>query len=77
MGWVRGGGVDAYSGDGGLEPARLLFTTGAESLLEVSLVVGTRVKKELIINNSPNSELADSRDTGPLLEISFMEKDGS
>ena len=38
---------------------------------------GTRVNKELIINNSPNNELADSRDTGPLLEIHFMEESGS
>ena len=38
---------------------------------------GTRLKKEVIINNSPNSELADSRKTGPLLEIHFIEEGGS
>ena len=38
---------------------------------------GNRGEKGLIINNSPNSELSDSRDTGPLLEIRLMEESGS
>ena len=48
-----------------------------ESSLEMSLVGGTRGHKGLIINNSPNSELAGSGDTGPLLKISLLEEGGS
>ena len=40
-------------------------------------MVGTRVKHRLIINNSPNSNLFNSRDTGPLLEIFLLEEGGS
>ena len=43
----------------------------------MSLVGVTRGQKYLIINNSPNSELADSRDTGPLLEIRILGEIGS
>ena len=38
---------------------------------------GTRGQKGLIINNYPTSELADSRDTDPLLEIHLLEDGGS
>ena len=37
---------------------------------------GTREKKGLIVNNSPTSEISDSRDTGPLLEIRMLEEGG-
>ena len=37
---------------------------------------GTRGNNRLTIDNSPNSELAGSGDTGPLLEISLLEEDG-
>ena len=40
----------------------------------MSLLGGTREKKGSIINNSPNSKLADSGDTGPLLEIRLLEE---
>ena len=43
----------------------------------MSLVGGTKGQQGLIIYNSPNSELADIRDTGPLLEIRLLEEDGS
>ena len=35
---------------------------------------GTMVQQGLIIKNSPNSELSDSGDTGPLLEIRLLEE---
>ena len=38
---------------------------------------GTRVKKYLIINIYPNSDLADSLEIVPLLEICFLEEVGS
>ena len=37
-------------------------------------MVGTREHHELTINNYPNSELADSGDTGSLLEICLLEE---
>ena len=55
----------------------MLFRPDVDSPLEISLVGGTMGKKSLIINNSPNSELADSSYTGPLLEIRFLEEGGS
>ena len=73
----KGGGGDESSGYGGLEADQLLFMTGAESPSEMSLVVGTRYKRELIINNYPNIELAARGDTGPLLEIILLEEGGS
>ena len=38
---------------------------------------GTRGKKDLIINNYPNSKLDESGDTGLLLEIRLLEEGGS
>ena len=36
-------------------------------------MVGTRVRHRLTIYNYPNSELADSGYTGPLLEICLLD----
>ena len=72
-----GGGDDESSGDGVFEADRLLFSTGADYPLDMSLVVVIRMKKVLIINNYPNSKLAGSGDTGSLLEIHFLEEDVS
>ena len=47
-----------------------------ESPLEISLVGGTRGYHELTMNNSPNSNLYNSGDTGPLLEIRLLEEGG-
>ena len=55
----------------------MLFRPDAESLSEMSLVGGARGHHELTVNNSPNSELCDSRETGTLLEICLMEEGGS
>ena len=63
-----GGNGDEYSGDGFLEVAQSLFGMVVESPSYISVVGVTRGKKVLFINNSPNSELADSGDTGLLLE---------
>ena len=52
----------------------MLFGLGVYSPLEMSLVGGTSKQKGLIINNSQNSELADSRDTGPMLKIRLLEE---
>ena len=38
---------------------------------------GTRGKKELIIDNSPNIKLADSGDTGLLIEIRLLDEGGN
>ena len=54
-----------------------MFRPDLECPLEISLLVGTRVQHEVTINNSPNSELSDGGDTGPLLEISLLEDVGS
>ena len=51
-----------------------LFRPDVEYPLEMSLVGGTRGKQGLIINNSPNIELDDIGDIGPLLEISLLEE---
>ena len=45
--------------------------------MELSLILGTRGRHGLTINNSPNSELSDSGDTGPLLEICLLGEGGS
>ena len=73
----KGGGGDESSGEGCLEAAWSFFRPGAEYTLEMSLVGGTRDEKELIIKNYPNIELADSRDTCPLIGLSFLEEGGS
>ena len=65
------GGGDEYSGDGGLEAARLFFRPGAESPLETLVMGRTRVKKELIRNNSSNSKLADSREQTRCLKFVY------
>ena len=74
---VGKGRGDESSGDGGFEAARLLFRTYVESPSNISLVGGTRVQHRLSINNSSNSELANSRDTVLLLDISLFKKGGS
>ena len=43
----------------------------------MSLLGGTRDKKGSIINNSPNSKLDDSGNTGMLPEIRFLKEIGS
>ena len=48
-----------------------------ESPSELSLLGGTRVRHGLNMYIYPNSELADSGDTGPLLEIRLLEEGGS
>ena len=70
LGWVRGG---ESSDDGGLEAARLMFRTEAESPLELSLVGVTSGRHGLTIYNSPHRELADSWDTGPMTENRLLE----
>ena len=55
----------------------MLFMPGVESPSKMSLVGGTRGKKELIINNYPNSDISDGGDTGLLLGINLLEDDGS
>ena len=55
----------------------MLFMPDMESPSDMSLVGGTRRQQGLIINNSPNSELAYSRETGSLLEICLLEEGGS
>ena len=55
----------------------MLFRPVVESPSDISLVGGTRGQKGLFMNNSPNSELVGSRDTGPLLGIFLMEEGGS
>ena len=52
----------------------MLFRTDSESILEMSLVGGTRNQKESIINNSPNSELVDSGKTCLMIEICLLEE---
>ena len=47
-----------------------------ESPLELSSVEGTRGMNGLTIYNNPNSNLANSWDTGPLLEIRLLEGGG-
>ena len=59
-----------------MEAARLLFRPEAESPSELSLFGGTKGKHGLTIYNSPNSKLADSGDTGPLLKIRLLEEGG-
>ena len=60
-----------------MDAAQSLFRLDMGSPLEMSLVEGTRRQHGLTINNSPNSELCDSRETGTLLEICLMEEGGS
>ena len=54
-----------------------MFKPDVESPSEMSLVVGTRGKQGLILNNYPNSELSDSGDTVSLLKIRLLEEGGS
>ena len=55
----------------------MLFRLDVESPSELSLLGGTRGKHGLTINNYLNRELAESGDTGPLLEIRLLEEGGS
>ena len=57
-----------------MEADQSFFRPGVESPSEMSLVRGTRRKKVLILNNSQNSELSDSGNTGPLLNICLLEE---
>ena len=75
MGWVQGRYESSLNV--GLKAGRSLFRPDLECPLEISLLVGTRVQHELMINNSPNSELSDGGDTGPLLEICLLGEGGS
>ena len=62
--WGEGGESSGY---GGLEADRSLFRPDVDSPLEQSLLVGTRGRHGLTMDNYTNSELANSGDTGPLL----------
>ena len=53
-----------------------MFRPEAESPSELSLFGGTKGKHGLTIYNSPNIELSDSGDAGPLLDIRFLEEGG-
>ena len=70
------GGYES-SGDGIFEAVQSLFRPDVESPSEMSLVGGTRGQKGLTIHNYPNINITDSRDKGPLLEISLPEEGGS
>ena len=70
---VGTGEGDRSSGDGGLEAAGLLFRLEVVSPPKLSLVGRTSGRNGLTIDNDPNSELYNSGDTGPLLEISILE----
>ena len=50
------------------------LTTDSESPSELSLMGGTRGMHGLTLDNSPNSDLADSGDTGVLLEIRLLKE---
>ena len=54
-----------------------MFSQDVEYPSEISLVGGTRGKKGLIMNNSPNSEHAVRGNTGPMLETCLLEESGS
>ena len=60
-----------------MDAACLLFRTEAEYSSELSLVGETRERHGLTINNSPNSKLDDSGNTGMLPEIRFFKEIGS
>ena len=77
FGRLCGGGGDGSSGYIGLEASKLVLRQCAESRSDMSLLGGTRETKKLTINNHSNSKLADSGDTGPLLETSFLKEAGS
>ena len=51
-----------------------MFWPDAGSPSELSLVGGRRGSHGLTINNSPNSDLSDSGETGLLLEIRILEE---
>ena len=70
------GGGDEYSVNGVLEAYISLFRPEVESPSELSLIGGTRGRHGLTIYNYPNSELSDSGNTGPLLEIRLLEEGG-
>ena len=59
-----------------MQADRLLFRPDVESPSELLLLGGTRVMHELTIDNTPNTKLVVSRDTGPLLEIRLLEEGG-
>ena len=61
-------------GDGWLEAVQQLIIPGVDYPLEISRGGGTISKEEININNSPNSELAESGDTGPWFKIKSMEE---
>ena len=54
----------------------MLFSQEAESTSELSFVGRSRGMHRLTIDNSSNRDIANSEDTGPLLEISFWEEGG-
>ena len=65
----RGGGES--SGNGDVQVACLLFRLEEESTSELFFVGRNRERHGLTTDNSPNRDIANSEDTGPLLEILF------
>ena len=59
-----------------MEAARSLLRPESDSPSELSLVGGTSGRHGLTIENYQNSELADSGNTGPLIEIRLLEEGG-